>query len=180
MRHTQPKHRIVVVEDDNTSKKLLHGILEKAGYDVIDCSEGIDALHIAEMYPPRVMLVDVMLPDMKGTDIVEELAPLQDFKFTKFVFLTGILSKKSAEKSYYFKLQGERYRALQKPIRKGQLLKLLGDLVQQSIDEEKLHKLREEDSKEAAAQAMREKLLALKAKRLAEEQEEEAEILMLA
>lgn len=65
------KPRILILEDDRSSRKMLVMILEKAGYVVLDCGEGRDAIHMACMHPPEVMLVDVMLPDMNGTDVVQ-------------------------------------------------------------------------------------------------------------
>lgn len=134
------KHRIVVVEDDRTSRKLLTRILEQAGYDALECGEGRDALHIAEMNAPRAMVIDVMLPDMQGQKIVEELTHNKDCRFTKYIFLTGILSKKDSSKNYFFKIDGKRYRALPKPVRKGQLLKHLAAAVIASMDEEILER----------------------------------------
>ncbi|MDQ8179254.1 response regulator [Pelagicoccus sp. SDUM812005] len=130
------KHRVVVVEDDNTSRKLIARILEQAGYDVLECAHGKDALHIAEMNPPRAMIVDVMLPDTKGTKIVQELTYNKDCRFTKYLFLTGILSKRSEKSNYFFEIDGERYRALPKPIRKGQLLRHLAEAVIHSLEME--------------------------------------------
>ncbi|MDQ8185576.1 response regulator [Pelagicoccus sp. SDUM812002] len=133
---TRSKHRVVVVEDDRTSRKLIARILEQAGYDVLECGTGKDALHIVEMNPPRAMIVDVMLPDMKGTRIVQELTHNKDCRFTKYLFLTGILAKKDQKPNYFFEIEGIRYRALPKPIRKGQLLRHLADAVTHSMEME--------------------------------------------
>ncbi|MBD5780531.1 response regulator [Pelagicoccus sp. NFK12] len=143
------KHRVVVVEDDRTSRKLITRILEQAGYDVLECGEGKDALHIAEMNPPRAMIVDVMLPDMKGTKIVEELTYNNDCRFTKYLFLTGILANRAAKPNYFFQIDGARYRALSKPIRKGQLLRHLADAVTHSMEMEEAERL-EKQKKESA------------------------------
>lgn len=149
---SKTKHRVVVVEDDKTSRKLITKILEQAGYDVLECGAGIDALHIAEMNPPRAMIVDVMLPDMKGTKIVEELSCNNDCRFTKYLFLTGILSKKDHKPNYFFDIDGERYRALPKPIRKAQLLRHLADAVIHSLEQEATEKREQEAQKLALAE----------------------------
>ncbi|MBK1878086.1 response regulator [Pelagicoccus mobilis] len=136
MSSSRSKHRILVVEDDRTSRKLLSRILEQDGYDVIECEEGRDALHFAEMNAPRAMVIDIMLPDMKGHKILEELESNKDCRFTKYIFLTGILSKKDRSKKYFFQLNGKRYRALPKPVSKSKLLKQLANCVNASIEEE--------------------------------------------
>lgn len=149
---SRTKHRVVVVEDDRTSRKLIAKILEQAGYDVLECGEAKDALHIVEMNPPRAMIIDVMLPDMKGTKIVEELSYNNDCRFTKYFFLTGILAKKSHKPNYFFEIDGERYRALPKPIRKGQLLRHLADAVTHSLELEAAEKRENEAEKLALAE----------------------------
>lgn len=136
MRKAKTKHRVLVVEDDRTSRKLISQILEGAGYDVQEFSEGRDALHMAEMNPPRAMIIDVMLPDMEGTKIVEELSGNTHFRFVKCLFLTGILSNKPKGKNYFFEIEDKRYRALPKPIRKSELLKQLAQAVETSIEHE--------------------------------------------
>lgn len=174
MRPPKAKHRVIVVEDDRTSRKLIARILEMAGYDVLECAEGKDALHIAEMNPPRAMIIDVMLPDMKGTKIVEELLYKDEFRFTKCLFLTGLLAKKSTKPSYYFEIQGERFRALPKPIRKGQLLRHLADYVTNSIEQEAAEKREKEDEKTEIRRLIEEK----KAEAAKDREEAEEEIVL--
>lgn len=114
-------------------------ILEKAGYVVLDCGEGRDAIHMACMHPPEVMLVDVMLPDMNGTDVVQELKRHKDCRSIKIVFLTGLLSKKatSSDSKYLFEVDDQQYRALPKPVKKSLLLKILKEAVGELIAEKK-------------------------------------------
>lgn len=135
------KPRILVLEDDRTSRKLLVWILEKSGYEVIESSEGRDALHLAEMYPPKVVLVDVMLPDMRGTEVVEQLKKHPATRRVKSVFLTGILSKKAedSDAQFSFRVDGLNYRALAKPVRKSVLLRLLREVIAESDAEEREH-----------------------------------------
>lgn len=140
MNSARSKHRVIVVEDDRTSRRLLTHILEQANYDAIESPEGRDALHFAEMNPPRAMIIDIMLPDMQGQEVVRELMHDKRFRFTKFLFLTGILSKKDSTKSYFLTIDGKRFRALPKPVRKGQLLKHLANAVNLSLEEELLEK----------------------------------------
>lgn len=133
MKPPRSKHRIVVVEDDRTSRKILSSIIENAGYKVIECAEAKDALHIVEMWPPEAMVIDVMLPDMQGTELVEELSENPEFRFTQCIFLTGILSKKDTSNNYFFDVNGVAHRALSKPVKKNHLLQCLALAVKASI-----------------------------------------------
>lgn len=129
------KHRVLIVEDDRASRKIMTLILEQAGYKVIECLEGREAVEIAAINPPVLMIVDVMLPDMRGTQVVEELCDRFAFRFTKFIFVTGILSHKTSQPISYFNIKGKRVPALSKPIDKTLLLSLLEDSIAASIVE---------------------------------------------
>ncbi len=126
-------HRILVLEDDRTSRQIISRALEKAGYDVIQCSEGKDALRMAARYVPIAVIADVMLPDITGTEVVEQLMRSPDCKDMKYIFLTGILSKKASkpDSKYRFEVDGIQHRALAKPVRKSLLLKMIREIVQE-------------------------------------------------
>ena len=133
------KQRVLVLEDDRTSLKLITSILDKYGYEVIPCSEGRDAIHIALMNPPQAIIVDVMLPDMSGTEVVEELVRHPSCRYMKVIFLTGILSRKAetANLKYLFDIDGAYYKALAKPVKKNVLLNTLADAIAGAEDEMK-------------------------------------------
>lgn len=134
--HLMPKkrkHRIIVLEDDRTTRKLITRCLDEAGYESIECHEGKDALHSAEMWPPIAMVVDVMLPDMQGTELVSRLREDPNLQDIRVVFLTGILKAKSNENDYQFKIGDESFPALSKPINFPRLLQLVGGEIETSI-----------------------------------------------
>lgn len=119
------KHRIFVLEDDRVSRKLITHCLDDAGYESIECPEGKDALHGAELWPPTVMIVDVMLPDMQGTDLVALLREDTALRDIRIIFLTGILKGKPVGNEHRFKIGDEFFPALAKPINFPQLLDLV-------------------------------------------------------
>ncbi len=68
------RKRIVVVEDDPDVLDLEAFLLESEGYDVTPLREGRDAATIIKRDLPDVVLLDLMLPDVPGEAILEELA----------------------------------------------------------------------------------------------------------
>lgn len=128
----QKKHRIFVIEDDRVTRKLITRCLDEAGYESVECPEGKDAIHAAESWAPTAMIVDVMLPDGQGPDIVEEILEDPRCKDIKVVFLTSILANKPAGSSYYFNISGKRYPALRKPIDFKMLLSFVADVVSEA------------------------------------------------
>lgn len=72
--------RILVVDDDAAIRDALSGALRDAGYDVAVAADGRQAL--ALLTPrPALMIVDLMMPELDGWELIDELqraAPLAD------------------------------------------------------------------------------------------------------
>lgn len=65
--------RILVVEDDPSVRGLLQTLLSTEGYDVITASDGLAGLVKANAQRPSLILLDVMMPDLGGIRVLEEL-----------------------------------------------------------------------------------------------------------
>jgi two-component system, OmpR family, response regulator len=65
--------RLLVVDDEPTIVELLAGSLRFAGFDVVTAGSGADALRAAAAWRPDLILLDVMLPDGDGFDVVRTL-----------------------------------------------------------------------------------------------------------
>lgn len=64
---------ILVVEDDTALRTLLTEILELEGYEVITARDGFDALNKLNNRLPVLILLDLMMPEMDGIALLEEL-----------------------------------------------------------------------------------------------------------
>jgi DNA-binding response OmpR family regulator len=65
--------RVLVVEDDPSVRGLLQTLLTAEGYDVATASDGLAALAKASAAAPALILLDVMMPDLGGVRVLEEL-----------------------------------------------------------------------------------------------------------
>ena len=65
--------RLLVVEDEPTILELLSGSLRYAGFDVLTASTGREALRAAAHSRPDLILLDVMLPDGDGFDVIRAI-----------------------------------------------------------------------------------------------------------
>ncbi len=67
------RSRVLVVDDEENITFLLDSALRHFGFDVKVAANGRDALRAVEQFDPDVMLLDVMLPDLDGFEIVRRL-----------------------------------------------------------------------------------------------------------
>jgi CheY-like chemotaxis protein len=65
--------KVLVVEDDPSVRGLLHTLLTAEGYEVAVASDGLAGLVKASSMRPAVILLDLMMPDLGGTRVLEEL-----------------------------------------------------------------------------------------------------------
>ena len=70
---TQADARLLVVEDEPNILELLSASLRYAGFDVITASAGTEAVQAAQRHRPDLIVLDVMLPDMDGFDVIRRL-----------------------------------------------------------------------------------------------------------
>src|SRR6202021_861524 len=64
---------LLVVEEEPTILELLSASLRYAGFEVITAGAGSEAVQAAQRHRPDLIVLDVMLPDMDGFDVVRRL-----------------------------------------------------------------------------------------------------------
>lgn len=65
--------RILIIEDELDLQEVLSYNFQKAGHDVESAVRGQEGLHLAETRPPDLVVLDLMLPDMPGTEVCRVL-----------------------------------------------------------------------------------------------------------
>lgn len=65
--------RILVVEDDKNTAKLMRAILSRAGYEVFGAQNGLEALELTDKQHIDLILLDIMMPKMDGYEFAERL-----------------------------------------------------------------------------------------------------------
>ena len=59
--------KILIVDDSRTSRKILHGILEEAGYEIVgEAVDGQDAVEKFKQLSPDIVTLDITMPVMDG------------------------------------------------------------------------------------------------------------------
>jgi DNA-binding response OmpR family regulator len=67
------RKKILHIEDDEDTRDLVGALLKKKGYLVSSLAGGLDCLDILDNCDADLILLDVMLPDMSGLDILRRL-----------------------------------------------------------------------------------------------------------
>jgi two-component system response regulator MprA len=68
--------QLLVADDSETVLLMLQRRLEMEGYDVVTATDGVEALErLRELAPnePDIILLDAMMPNMSGTEVLEEI-----------------------------------------------------------------------------------------------------------
>jgi DNA-binding response OmpR family regulator len=91
IRHAEPvaSPAILIVDDDQGTRETFHWGLRPAGFRVFTASSGAEALAIATDRPVDLLLLDLLLGDMRGTDVIRTLRPT--FK-APFILMSGFLT----------------------------------------------------------------------------------------
>lgn len=69
---------ILIAEDDPKIANVVRVYLENDGYRVVHVEKGKELLALAEKDPPLLVILDLMLPDMAGEDVCQELKEMGD------------------------------------------------------------------------------------------------------
>jgi two-component system response regulator ResD len=69
----QPGARVLVVDDEHALRRLLRLYLEREGYTVLEADDGLDALSLLRRGDVDLALVDVMLPELDGFELVRRV-----------------------------------------------------------------------------------------------------------
>ena len=67
------KNKILIVDDEEDVRDMLHLSLSTMGYDVLDAEDGMKALQIFRDAHPQIVLTDIKMPSMDGIELLKEL-----------------------------------------------------------------------------------------------------------
>src|ERR1017187_1500060 len=110
------KTKILVVDDDANLRKTLADILRVKGYEIAVAASGAEAIAAAEREVFSLALIDLMLPDMSGLEVMARIKAISPL--TEAIILTGNASMDTAIEATR---QGA-YSYLLKPYQMGDLL----------------------------------------------------------
>jgi len=88
---------VLVVEDDTVTQSLMTEVLSVHGFEAVISRNGLDAIDLARAHNPRVILMDIRLPDVPGTEIASRLKATPDVAHISIIAVTTHVMKGEEE-----------------------------------------------------------------------------------
>ncbi len=82
--------KVMIVDDDRTTVKLLQTLLELDGFEVYTVGRGSDVLPQAATLQPDIFLMDYHLADTDGVEIIRDLRASEQFAQTPIIMTSGL------------------------------------------------------------------------------------------
>ena len=82
--------KILIVEDDAVTLKLLEAVLLREGHEVVTAVDGRQAWEIFDREPVRAIISDWMMPEMDGLELCHRVRAREKTAYTYFILLTSI------------------------------------------------------------------------------------------
>lgn len=80
--------KVMIVDDSNAIRQSLSFSLKSAGYEVVEASNGVDALSLMKQHPIGLFISDVNMPEMDGITLLKKIKEDKDYSHTPVIMLT--------------------------------------------------------------------------------------------
>jgi two-component system, OmpR family, response regulator len=70
--------KILIVDDDSNIRELVQLFLKKEGFELYEASDGLKALQLMEKIKVDLVIIDIMMPNMDGWELCQELREISD------------------------------------------------------------------------------------------------------
>lgn len=113
------EYKVLIVDDVPTNVMLVQAILKKEGYTLLTCDNGAKALKIAQEKHPNLILLDIMMPEMDGYEVLQYLKNDPETNNIPVIIMSALSDMQSIVKGY--QLGAIEY--VTKPFQREELLK---------------------------------------------------------
>jgi len=117
--------KILLVDDDSNVHLIIVPILSKVGYTAVSAKTGEQALLLALQERPDLIILDVIMPGIKGRDLCKKIKTYDVLKDTPVIFLTV----KDSQDDIKAELESGAIAHLTKPVNPTNLLEIIGRII---------------------------------------------------
>jgi len=83
------KMKILIADDERNVRNLVRFTFERRGFEVVEATDGIEAVTVARQESPDLILLDAMMPGMSGYEASRELKKGETTREIPIVFLSA-------------------------------------------------------------------------------------------
>lgn len=84
-----PKARLLLVDDEEHLRKAMRDLMERAGYQVLEAADGVEALDMVDRHAPDVIILDLNLPGIDGYEVLTQIRSRPTMREVPVVVLTA-------------------------------------------------------------------------------------------
>jgi two-component system cell cycle response regulator DivK len=121
------KEKILIVEDNPPNMRLMEMTLRLKGYELLQATDGEEALNMAIREKPDLIIMDLNLPKVSGLEVTKRLRQMPAFNHTPIIAVTAHAMKGDKEK--IIEAGCDAY--LPKPINTHQLPRVVAEMLRQ-------------------------------------------------
>ena len=121
------REKILIVEDDPQGMELIKMILRTKGYNLLQATDGKEALDMAIKERPELILMDIKLPKMSGLEVTRKLRKTPGLSHTLIIGVTAYAMK--GDRESIIKAGCDAY--LSKPINTRELPRMIAKMLSQ-------------------------------------------------
>ncbi len=90
--------KVMIVEDNELNMKLFHDLLDSNGYTVVQTRNGTEAIDLARVEFPDLIIMDIQLPEISGLEITKWLKDDEELKCIPIIAVTAFAMKGDEER----------------------------------------------------------------------------------
>ena len=91
---------VLIIDDDNDLRRLTTAYLNNASHTTVEATNGQDGIAQAKASPPDVIILDINMPVMDGTKVIEELRAFEATAKVPVIALTGMTDTQMRDDMY--------------------------------------------------------------------------------
>lgn len=121
-----PVKKILVIDDEEAFCRALKKALElKTDFQVLTTTQGVEGIQLAKAQRPDVILLDIMMPGMFGTQVAEKLSEDPVTRSIPIIFVTAVITQAEASTNNYI---AGRHHCIAKPVKIDEVIKKINEV----------------------------------------------------
>ena len=92
------RKKVLIVEDNDLNMKLFNDLLVAHGYGTLQTRDGLEALALARLHHPDLILMDIQLPEVSGLQVTQWIKKDDDLSKIPIIAVTAFAMKGDEEK----------------------------------------------------------------------------------